>query len=44
LRGLKENVLIGKLIPAGTGMRKYRNVGITTPDMIHDEELAVEED
>ncbi|MBN1648438.1 MAG: DNA-directed RNA polymerase subunit beta' [Spirochaetales bacterium] len=26
LRGLKENVIIGHLIPAGTGMRKYRNV------------------
>ena len=25
LQGLKENVLIGKLIPAGTGARKYRN-------------------
>ena len=26
LEGLKENVIIGKLIPAGTGMRKYRNI------------------
>ena len=26
LEGLKENVIIGKLIPAGTGMKKYRNV------------------
>ena len=26
LQGLKENVLIGKLIPAGTGIRDYRNV------------------
>ena len=26
LRGLKENVAIGHLIPAGTGMRKYRNI------------------
>jgi DNA-directed RNA polymerase subunit beta' len=26
LRGLKENVIIGKLIPAGTGMRCYHNV------------------
>ncbi|MBR1598094.1 MAG: DNA-directed RNA polymerase subunit beta' [Lachnospiraceae bacterium] len=26
LTGLKENVLIGKLIPAGTGMKRYRNV------------------
>ncbi|MBL8968465.1 MAG: DNA-directed RNA polymerase subunit beta', partial [Spirochaetaceae bacterium] len=26
LRGLKENVIIGHLIPAGTGMRQYRNI------------------
>jgi DNA-directed RNA polymerase subunit beta' len=26
LRGLKENVIIGHLIPAGTGMRHYREV------------------
>ena len=26
LLGLKENVIIGKLIPAGTGMRKYRSI------------------
>jgi len=29
LIGLKENVIIGKLIPAGTGMERYRKVGIT---------------
>ena len=28
LIGLKENVIIGKLIPAGTGMKRYRNVRI----------------
>jgi DNA-directed RNA polymerase subunit beta' len=28
LRGLKENVIIGKLIPAGTGMERYRNIEI----------------
>jgi DNA-directed RNA polymerase subunit beta' len=28
LIGLKENVIIGKLIPAGTGMKKYKNIGI----------------
>ncbi|MCL2235746.1 MAG: DNA-directed RNA polymerase subunit beta', partial [Defluviitaleaceae bacterium] len=28
LIGLKENVIIGKLIPAGTGMRMYRNVDV----------------
>ena len=30
LLGLKENVIIGKLIPAGTGMAKYRNVSVET--------------
>ncbi len=28
LIGLKENVIIGKLIPAGTGMKTYRSVGV----------------
>ncbi|MDE7158003.1 MAG: hypothetical protein K2N74_00345, partial [Clostridiales bacterium] len=28
LIGLKENVIIGKLIPAGTGMKDYKNVGV----------------
>lgn len=28
LRGLKENVIIGKLIPAGTGLKRYRNIDI----------------
>ena len=32
LLGLKENVIIGKLIPAGTGMQMYRNVKIDTGD------------
>ncbi len=30
LLGLKENVIIGKLVPAGTGMSRYRNVVITS--------------
>ena len=30
LIGLKENVIIGKLIPAGTGMNRYKNVHINT--------------
>jgi len=29
LVGLKENVIIGKLIPAGTGMKRYRNVDVS---------------
>jgi DNA-directed RNA polymerase subunit beta' len=32
LIGLKENIIIGKLIPAGTGMMKYRDFGIEAPD------------
>ena len=32
LVGLKENVIIGKLIPAGTGMQKYQNIHINTED------------
>jgi DNA-directed RNA polymerase subunit beta' len=32
LRGLKENVIIGKLIPAATGLRRYRAVTITPTD------------
>jgi DNA-directed RNA polymerase subunit beta' len=30
LLGLKENVIIGKLVPAGTGMSRYRNIKIST--------------
>jgi DNA-directed RNA polymerase subunit beta' len=29
LRGLKENVIVGRLIPAGTGMEYYRNVQLS---------------
>ena len=32
LRGLKENVIIGKLIPAATGLRRYRSVAISPTD------------
>ncbi|WP_290747818.1 hypothetical protein, partial [Exiguobacterium sp. UBA3968] len=28
LRGLKENVIIGKLVPAGTGMSRYRQIDL----------------
>jgi DNA-directed RNA polymerase subunit beta' len=31
LLGLKENVIIGKLIPAGTGMSRYRNIRVHAP-------------
>ena len=31
LAGLKENVIIGKLIPAGTGLKRYKDVVIDAP-------------
>jgi DNA-directed RNA polymerase subunit beta' len=37
LRGLKENVIMGRLIPAGTGMEYYRNVRLE-PDRTEEEE------
>ncbi|NBJ94752.1 DNA-directed RNA polymerase subunit beta' [Parablautia muri] len=53
LIGLKENVIIGKLIPAGTGMRRYRNTRLSTDndlmgtidiDMEEDAELSFDEE
>ncbi len=38
LIGLKENVIIGKLIPAGTGMKRYRNIKINTETELEEEE------
>ncbi len=32
LNGLKENVIVGKKIPAGTGLRKYNNIWVTTKE------------
>jgi len=32
LLGLKENVIIGKLVPAGTGMSRYRNIKVYTEE------------
>ena len=43
LIGLKENVIIGKLIPAGTGMRKYRDIKLNT-EMEMEDELDFEDD
>ena len=49
LLGLKENVIIGKLIPAGTGLEYYRSIGVVEnaekPDVseeVFDEEMAEE--
>ncbi len=38
LTGMKENVIIGKLIPAGTGAKKYRNVDFDLESQFIDEE------
>lgn len=43
LVGLKENVIIGKHIPAGTGMRKYRDIKLGS-DYALDDELSFDED
>jgi DNA-directed RNA polymerase subunit beta' len=37
LLGLKENVIIGQLIPAGTGLRKYREIIVTAKDEFEEE-------
>ena len=44
---MKENVIIGKLIPAGTGMKRYRDIQTNTeipenPDIQTIEEMTVE--
>ncbi len=43
LIGLKENVIIGQLIPAGTGMKRYRSVKLNT-DVEPQDEIALEDD
>jgi DNA-directed RNA polymerase subunit beta' len=42
LIGLKENVIIGKLIPAGTGMKRYRNTKLSTESL--DDDIMFDED
>ncbi len=42
LLGLKENVIIGKLIPAGTGMGRYRNVRIISEEVDETDTLNLE--
>ncbi len=39
LLGLKENVIIGKLVPAGTGMDCYRNVSIVPKDINYQDSI-----
>ena len=42
LIGMKENVIIGKLIPAGTGMKRYRDIKLDS-DINEDDELAFDD-
>ncbi len=44
LVGLKENVIIGKHIPAGTGMRKYRDIRLDSELLMDDEIIFNEEE
>ena len=44
LIGLKENVILGKLIPAGTGMKRYRDVSLNTDSMIEERRLKAMEE
>ncbi len=43
LLGLKENVIVGKLIPAGTGMARYRNIQVMADGYAEDYEQPTEE-
>ncbi|KZE37371.1 DNA-directed RNA polymerase subunit beta' [Bhargavaea cecembensis] len=43
LLGLKENVIIGKLVPAGTGMQRYRQIEMAYEGMEEQEETAAAE-
>jgi DNA-directed RNA polymerase subunit beta' len=40
--GLKENVIMGRLIPAGTGMEYYRKVKIAGEDLVEEEPIVEE--
>ena len=42
LRGLKENVIMGRLIPAGTGMEHYRNVKLKSDEPVRSDEAGEE--
>jgi DNA-directed RNA polymerase subunit beta' len=43
LNGLKENVVMGHLIPAGTGLKKYRNIILKSEEEVKPEPAASEE-
>jgi DNA-directed RNA polymerase subunit beta' len=43
LRGLKENVVMGHLIPAGTGLKKYRNIILASEEVVEEKKETEEE-
>ncbi|MCQ2911443.1 MAG: DNA-directed RNA polymerase subunit beta', partial [Clostridia bacterium] len=40
LKGIKENVILGKMIPAGTGIKKYQAINVKEKESFDDEELV----
>ncbi|MDP6439787.1 MAG: hypothetical protein QGH74_09145, partial [Candidatus Brocadiia bacterium] len=42
LQGLKENVILGHLVPSGTGFRRFRNAQLSQIAAAETKELAVE--
>ena len=44
LIGLKENVIIGKLIPAGTGMKRYRSIRLDTDNTVIEQDEEIKEE
>jgi len=44
LRGLKENVIVGRLIPAGTGLERYRNVSVVTNEELEEQKALKEKE
>ena len=40
LNGLKENVILGKLIPAGTGAKQYNNIEVMLKNELLDDDAA----
>ena len=40
LHGLKENVILGKLIPAGTGAKQYNNIEVILKNELLDDDAA----
>ena len=43
LLGLKENVVMGHLIPAGTGIKKYRNILLESEEVVEEKTEETEQ-